>query len=533
MRTKSSSQGHRTIPLALLSIMVLVSMLLASCSSAATNKSNSNSTTPKNGGEIKVATIGDPPTLDMMSTTVLITQEITTNIFEGLFTLDSHFAPQLSLAQSYQLSDQQRTWTFHLRQGVQFQNGQEMTSADVLASLNRWGKIAQYGQTLFADVASLTAPDKYTVVLELKAPMPTIPVLLAVPQQQAAIYPKSVIDATGNGPLKQYIGTGPYKFTAWKPNQYIELDRFSGYKARTEPTDGMAGKRVAYADQLRFIPVPEVQQRVEGVQTGLYDYAEQISPDLYSSFQNSPTLDTVTVKPWWYPVMVFNKKQGIFTDLKMRQALQAGLDYKSMMQAAFGNQSFYRLDPSLYFKETQWWSGNSDGLYDQANVTRAKQLLQEAGYHGQTIRVLTSQQYDWMYKLAVVMKSQLEAMGMHVTLDVVDWATLTEQRTKPDSYDIFTTAINLVPDPAIMPNWAATWPGWWTNAQKDSLLQQMSAEPDHNKRLALETQFQQLWYQQVPMLKVGDFFLLAVKSKKLHGPGLSSAMPYLFNSWLS
>ncbi len=65
------------------------------------------------------------------------------------------------------------------------------------------------------------------------------------------------------------------------------------------------------------------------------------------------------------------------------------------------------------------------------------------------------------------------------------------------------------------------------------MLQQLATEPDPNKRLLLEKQFQQLWYEQVPMLKVGDFFLLAIKSKKLHGAGLSSAMPYMFNSWLS
>src|SRR6266700_3145703 len=148
MRTKKSPKGH--LSLVLLSLLALVSIVLASCSSSTVNKT-SNNTAPHKGGVIKVATIGDPPTLDMMSTSTLITQEITTNVFEGLFTLDSHFKPQLSLAQSYQIGDQSRTWTISLRKGVLFQNGQTMTSADVLASLNRWGKVAQYGQTMFAD----------------------------------------------------------------------------------------------------------------------------------------------------------------------------------------------------------------------------------------------------------------------------------------------------------------------------------------------------------------------------------------------
>jgi peptide/nickel transport system substrate-binding protein len=530
MRSRNNLKTHFTA--ILLVCTALLSIVMTACSSGAANTS-ANNTAPQRGGTIRFATIGDPPTLDMMSTTVLITQQITTNIFEGLFTLDSHFAPKPSLAQSYQIEDQGLRWVIILRKGVLFHNGQEMTSADVLASLNRWGKIAQYGHVLFANLVNLIAPDKYTIVIQLKKPMPIVPVLLAVPQQQAAIYPKSVIDAAGNGPIKQYIGTGPYKFVVWQPNQYIELARVDQYQARTEPTDGMAGKRVAYADQIRFIPVPDVQQRVQGVQTGLYDFADEVSPDLYPTVKNATNVDTVTVKPWWYPVIVFNKKQGTFANLKMRQAVQAALDFTSMMQAAFGDPIFYRLDPSIYFKETSWWSNAGQALYNQNNPGKAKQLLQEAGYHGQTIRVITTQQYDWMYKLAVVMKSQLEAIGMHVSITVLDWASLTQARMNPAGYDIFTTGINLVPDPAITSNWSSTWPGWWVNPQKDALLQQLATEPNYNKRLALESQFQQLWYEDVPMLKTGDFFLLGVKSKKLHGAGLTSPLPYLFNCWLS
>ncbi|HTK07943.1 MAG TPA: ABC transporter substrate-binding protein [Ktedonobacteraceae bacterium] len=514
----------------------LFSLLLTACSSGGTTTSSaSNSTTtPKRGGTIKYATVGDPPSLDMMETTADLTQSITTNIYEGLFTIDSKYAPQLELAQSYQVQNNGLTWTIHLRQGVLFQNGQEMTSADVLASLDRWGKLSDYGQRLFADMkGNILAPDKYTIVLQLKSPMPIIPVLLAVPQQQAAIYPKSVIDAAGNGPIKQYIGTGPYKFVSWKAGQAITLARFDQYKARSEPADGMAGKRTAYADQVQFIPVPEEQQRVQGVETGLYNFADDLSPDLYSTVKAAPNSDPVVVKPWEYPVVVFNKKEGLFSSLKMRQAVQAVANYQPMLESAAGNSAFYRLDPSLYFKETKWWSDAGQALYNQNNPTKAKQLLQEAGYHGQTVRILATQQYSWSYNVLVVLKSQLQAIGMKVSIDVMDWATLTQVRQQPGAWDIFATAETVEPDPAILADWSANWPGWWVNAQKESLLNQMASESDYTKRMALETQFQQLWYNDVPMLKVGDIFLLAMKSKNLQGPGLTSTWPYMFNNWVS
>ena len=90
------------------------------------------------------------------------------------------------------------------------------------------------------------------------------------------IYPAEIVSAAGNKPIEQkdYIGTGPYKFGEWRPNRYVELTRFDGYKRASESGDGYAGARVANFDTIRFIPVPDVGTRVSGVQAGDYDYAE-------------------------------------------------------------------------------------------------------------------------------------------------------------------------------------------------------------------------------------------------------------------
>ncbi len=479
----------------------------------------------------RYSTVGEPSTLDMMGSIAVVTGDITSNIYEGLFAHDSHFIPQLSLAQSYKIEDQGLRCVIALRRGVLFHDGQEMISGDVIASLNRWMKMTAGGHTLFRNLAKLEAPDRYTIVIHLKKPMSIVANLLAVRPGQAAIYPKSVIDAAGEGKLKDYIGTGPYKFVSWHPNQYIELDRFDRYVGRTEPADGMAGRRETYLNRIHFIPVPNVQQRLQGVQTGLYDFAF-ISPELYASVGSSP-IETKIVKPYFYPVFVFNKKQGMFSELKMRQAVQASADFQPMLQAAFGDPDFYRLDPSLNFKETKWWSDAGKALYNQNNPARAKELLAEARYRGETVRILTTQDYFWMYKLAVVLKSQLEAAGMKVQLDVEDWPVLIQRWSDPGAYDIYTSGFVNFNDPGAAPYWDETFAGWWSNPLKDSLMEQLATEPDDKKRLNLASQFQQLFYEDVPMLKVGDSFALLIWSREAHGPGLSSQFPYLFNSWLS
>jgi peptide/nickel transport system substrate-binding protein len=239
------------------------------------------------------------------------------------------------------------------------------------------------------------------------------------------------------------------------------------------------------------------------------------------------------VKPWSFQAAVFNKKQGIFSDLKMRQAVQAAMDFQPMMRAAFGDPRFYRLDPGLFPQETKWWSNAGKALYNENNPTRAKQLLQEAGYRGQTVRILTTHEYEFMYKLAVVLKNQLEAVGLHAALDVVDWATLTQRRTDPSAYEIYMNGFTLVADPIQPTYWDTASPGWWVNPRKDSLMQQLSTESDEMKRLNLVSQLQQLWYDDVPALKIGDMFALHIKSKKVVGDGLNTPMPYVFNSWLS
>ena len=124
------------------------------------------------------------------------------------------------------MSDGGRRYTITLRKGVKFHNGKEMTSADVVASLARWGKMSTPGKAVWNNVEAVEAKDPFTVVIHLKEPSGSLLFGLGRPNAGAAIYPKEVVDAAGDGQVKEFIGTGPYRFVEHKPDRHIKLARF-------------------------------------------------------------------------------------------------------------------------------------------------------------------------------------------------------------------------------------------------------------------------------------------------------------------
>src|SRR5262245_13602826 len=116
--------------------VILVTLLIGPMLAAAQD-------TPRTGGVLKAAMIGEPPSLDLHATSATITQQITWHIYENLYTYDRQYSPIPMLAESVTLAAGGRRYTIKLRRGVKFHNGNEMTSADVVSSLTRWGKVAR------------------------------------------------------------------------------------------------------------------------------------------------------------------------------------------------------------------------------------------------------------------------------------------------------------------------------------------------------------------------------------------------------
>ena len=488
---------------------------------------------PRMGGVLKAAMIGEPPTLDLHATTAVITQQISWHIFETLYTYDHNYNPIPMLAEGHTVSDQGRTYTIRLRRGVKFHNGKEMTSADVVPSLKRWGRVSSPGKALWKGVEGVEAKDSHTVVIYLKEPMGSLLIGLSRPNSGPAVYPKDIADTPGDAQVKEFIGTGPFRFVEHRPDRHIKLARFKDYAARTDAPDGYGGKRTAYVDEILFVPVPDVAVRLAGVETGEYHYAQQIKQDQYDRMKTMPGLVPSVIKPYGWSTAVLNHKQGLMTDKRIRQAFQAALDMEPIMSAGFGNKAFYRLDPGLLFiEQTAWYTKAGGELYNQHNKPKAQKLLKEAGYAGQPVRWITTQEYQWMYKNALVSKQQLEEAGFKIDLQVVDWATLVQRRNKPELFDVFSTGITFNPDAAFNTGVACNWPGWWCHEDKERWLDSLARESDPKRRKAMWEKVQAIFYEDVGRIKFGDYFTLDAIRTELRGYKATPEL-YFWNVWLA
>ena len=332
------------------------------------------------GGILRIGNLGEPPALDAHWTTASITETLTNHIYEGLYSLDKDKKPIPMLAESHTVSKDGLVYTFKLRQGIKFHNGKEMTSEDVVASLVRWGKQSIYGKALFAQVTDVKAVDKYTVDMRLKEKSAIVLISLAVPNNFGAIYPKEIAEKFEPAvKATEYIGTGPYKLAEWKPDQYIRMVRFDDYKSRNEKPNGYGGGKTAYADEIRWVPVPEVATRVAQVETGELDFADDLNLDAFDRLKKSAAARPIVAKPYYWLVAVFNKKEGLMTNQKLRQAWQAAIDIEPIMKTVAGGKSeFYRMDNSLALVEITAWHTKLTG----PAVERAEQGQGQAAAPG-------------------------------------------------------------------------------------------------------------------------------------------------------
>src|SRR5262245_22237738 len=406
---------------------------------------------PKKGGILRVGNLGEPPTLDAHWTTATLTEVLTNHLYEGLYALDEGYRPVPMLAEGMPaVSADGLTYTIKLRSGIKFHNGKEMTSADVVASLVRWGQQSQYGRALYAVVADTRAADPLTVELRLKQKYAAVLVALAAPNNFAAIYPKEIAEKFKPAEkVTEFVGTGPFKLADWKPDQYIRMTRFDEYKSRSEPPNGYGGGKTVWVDELRWLPVPDVATRVAQMETGELDFADDLNIDAFERLQKSSGARPIVAKPYYWLVAVLNKKEGLMTSQKLRQAWQAAIDIEPIMKAVAGGRSeFYRMDAGLAFVENAPWYVKPEGVpWNERNKAKAKRLLQEAGYKGEPIRFVTTQEYKWMYDFALLTKQQLEDVGFVIDLQVVDWATLVKRRNNSKEYDVFTTGMGAFYDP--------------------------------------------------------------------------------------
>lgn len=467
------------------------------------------------GGVIDVATIGEPPTLDAMVTSTDLVGMISQHIFETLYTFDSNWNVAPLLAEGLpEISQDGSVYTIKLREGVTFHDKTAFDSADVVASLNRWLKLAGRGKQIAPNVEQVEAVDPLTVRITLAQPYAALPALLAFNNSAAIMIPSE----KQADPMTDVVGTGPYQLKERKPDQYIQLVRYNDYKPRSEDASGYAGERYAFLDEIRFVPAPDASTRLEGAVAGQFAYTDSIPVEQMDRLTNSKS-EAVLLQNFGWLMMRMNSKQGVLADMKVRKAVQKALSETDMLAAAFGDPKFYAADGSMYPEGYPWRTDvNVEGNYDVADPDAAKAVLADAGLAPPVpLRILTSRQYEFHYKIALVAAEYLKLAGFDVKMEVVDWATLTQRIQNPELWDIFITHSPFLPEPALINILSPSTVGWWSTPEIASAMTALTGTTDQAKRVAAFGNVQSLIMEQAPMIKVGNFSALSAKSPAMKG----------------
>lgn len=489
---------------------------------------NSYATEPKMGGVLNAVIDTYPSTLDSVVGPTTVNSILASHMFETLLTFDDNLKiiPML-VADLPKISDDKLTYTFKLRSGVKFHNGKELTTEDVVASINRWFKLNSNGRNLLKYVDSIEVIDSLTFDLKLTRPLAVALTYIARFTGGAYIYPKELCEKYPDKALEEFIGTGPYKFVDWKTQQYIKMVRYDDYMPVDFPATGFGGKKVAYLDEITWYPIDDPAVRLNGVEGGEYDFSDFISTDEYDRLKDDPDIQTYPSAFRGSQVIYFNKRVGVFTDVKIRQAALAALDMQPILQVARGNEKFWRTDPSMVLKSSMWWSDTGKEMYDQNDPEKAKMLLKEAGYKGEKIRMMSTIENS---PFSLVVKQQLEKAGFKIDLQIMDFATLTARRKNPELWEIFSSGMTWKADPSMLTIMNPGYPGWWENPKFLELLDKFSTELDLDKRYKLMEEIQELYYTDVPSIKTGNYRNLRILKKEFKGFANFNE-PFFWNVW--
>lgn len=458
-------------------------------------------------GAVEAATLdvaydSQPGTLDVQRSTNLFTREVSRTFYETLVTLNGDYQPVPYLAESIDVSDDRTVYTFNLRQGVKFHNGKEMTSADVLASMQRWVTVNSRAKRYFAE-STFEAADDYTVVLTMSAAKVDVLHVLAS-WNTAVIMPKEVAEGADDKGVKEFVGTGPFKFDEWKQDQYIHIVKNDDYQPVAGAASGFTGSKEAMVDDIYFHFVSDTATRGAGLQSGQYDIAMRMSTDDFERFDNDPSLG-IAKSYLGYLQMNYNNKEGVLSDVRMRHAVNAAVNPTEIMLGAYSNPEFFALNSCYNLPEqTDWYTTTGDEFYNLNDAAKAQALMAEAGYNGEEITLLTITDPS-LEAAAIIIEAQLEAVGFNAKVEIYDFATYAQKRNDPATWQIAIQPFSLNPIPT---QWIFFNPGsfgWTDDEQLLSMVAEMQNASVEEAKAMWPAVHKRSW-EYLPISKIGDTY---------------------------
>ena len=457
---------------------------------------------------LRVIPHADLKNLDPIWTTAYISRNHGYMIYDTLFAMDEEFKPQPQMVDTWTTSDDGLVWTFVLRDGLKFHDGAPVTGEDVVASLTRWGARDGMGQQLFANMESLEAPDDKTVVMTLSSPFGLVLESIGkISSNVPFIMPKRIAETDPFEQITEYVGSGPFVFQEdeWVPGNTIVYTKFEDYVPRSEPASAAAGGKVAKVDKVIWQYFPDNTTAMNALMAGEVDYFEQPAPDLAPILASNPDITVEINDPLGNIGFArFNHVLPPFDDEAVRRAAMMAMKQEDYLAAAIGDPQYWKTCYSVFPCGTPLESDVASDVMSTGDIEAAKAALAATDYDGTPVVIMQPTDIPVLSAFSLVTAEKLRGAGFEVTLEAMDWATLTSRRALRDpvgegGWNIFHTwwiGADVI-DPmaiAFSGNPDKGWFGWATDPALEEARAAfaMASSPEEKKELAAAAQ-DRLW----------------------------------------
>jgi len=415
--------------------------------------------------------------LDAVAGTQYVVRNAALMIWETLYGIDSNQVPHPQMCEGHTVNANFTDWTFKLRDGLLWHDGEKVTSKDCVASLTRWMARDTMGQRIKASMESLEPVDDKSFRLRLNKPFPKMlfalgksnaPVCLMMPERIAKTDPFKLIS--------EYVGSGPMKFNTaeWVPGSKAVFEKFAGYKPRPEKGDWLSGGKVMNFDRIEWIIIPDAATAAAALQNGEVDWWENPISDVVPLLKKNANLNIDIGDPLGnIGSFRMNHLYPPFNDVRARKAVMMALSQTDYMQAVAGDDTnLWKTCDSFFTPGTAAYTEvGGELLKGKRDYEGAKKLLKEAGYNGEKIRLIVATDIAITKAEGDVTADLLAKIGMNVDYVATDWGTTGTIRAKKDApsaggWNIFHTwhagadCINPAPYTALDAGGDKAWFGW-------------------------------------------------------------------------
>ncbi|MDI9395560.1 MAG: ABC transporter substrate-binding protein [Euryarchaeota archaeon] len=424
-----------------------------------------------------------------------------------------------NLAKSWEVSSDGKDWTFSLRENVRFHDGTPFTAGTMKASLERsfaksepiFGKIP---------VSSIEAPDDLTLKISLNSTFPALPAYLSK-AESAALSPGSY-DEKGN--VVKPIGTGPFVFESWKPEEEIVIVKNQDYWGQT-----------ALVDKVIYRIIPEAVTRKMLLDSKEIQIAMILPPEIAEGLKKDGY--TVLQQPIArVRMMGFNTEKAPFDDMRVRQAVNYAIDREEILTYVLHG---YGTTAAGLFPQDFYWANKEIAPYAH-DIEKAKALLGDAGWidtdgdgvldrEGKPLKItlVTYPERAELPPIAEVLQQQFKEVGIETELKVLNTDAANSLRNKGE-FDIFLLGRGLLftPDPheIMMTDYHSSGTsidGWgayrWHNDRVDELIEQARETSDIAVRKKLYDEVQAIVVEEAPVAYLNYYVNIDVTSSNIQG----------------